>query len=70
MKNVKAEAEPDKEWVLYDDSYLKHVKGNWKEIVENMSRVNAYPTILLYEKLAAADDYNGDSFKIDEKDLD
>ena len=62
MKDVKAEAVPDKEWVLYDDTYLKPIKGNWTEIVGNMSETGAYPTVLLYDRLEPADEHNGESF--------
>ena len=64
MKDVKAEAKPEKEWVLYDDNYLRNIPGNWTEIVGNMSRLRAYPTVLIYERLEAIDEHNGESFNI------
>ena len=69
MKDVETEVLPTTEWVLYDDDLLKFVPGNWAEIVYVMSQTNAYPTVLLYEKLEVTDQYNGDSFKIDDIDL-
>ena len=60
MKDVKVEANGKEEWTLYDDKYLKSMKDNWAEIVRDMSRVNAYPTVLIYESLAVADDHKGD----------
>ena len=69
MKQVKAEVKPDKEWVLYDDRFLSHILGNWSEVVENLSAIGGYPTVLLYERLDAADIHDGSSFEINQQDL-
>ena len=70
MKDVKAEASFAQEWVLYDDAFLKHIEGNWAEVVENLTRVEGYPTVVIYEKLEKIDEYKGESFKIKPDDLD
>ena len=69
LKSVKEEANPENEWVLYDDNYLKPIWGNWAEIVRNMSEVGAYPTVLFYERLEPAEDHSGESFNINVKDV-
>ena len=61
MKFVSSEAKADKEWVCYDDDFLKTMEGNWMEIVGDPSRHGAYPTVLLYERLGTTDKHDFDS---------
>ena len=61
MKFVSSEAKDDKEWVCYDDDFLKTMQGNWMEIVGELSRHGAYPTVLFYERLLTTDKHVFDS---------
>ena len=71
MKFVSSEAKDDKEWVCYDDDFLKTMQGNWMEIVGDLSRHGAYPTVLLYERLLTTDKHDFDStFPIQKDHLD
>ena len=51
------EAKPESEWVQYNDDYLKHMRENWKGIINDCVEIQAYPTVLLYEKLGENDGY-------------
>ena len=70
MEDIQTEATFDSEWVFYNDDWLRNIGGNWTEVVESMSAIGAYPTVLLYEKLETTDKYDSNSFKISEQDLD
>ena len=43
--------EDGREWVMYNDEYLKRMAGGWKSLVNDCVEIQAYPTVLLYERV-------------------
>ena len=54
---------------MYNDEYLKHMKGGWKSLVNDCVEIQAYPTVLFYELVDKELIVNLE-FKIEESDID
>ena len=39
---------------MYNDEYLKQIKGGWQTLVSECVEIQAYPTVLFYEKVDQA----------------
>ena len=49
---------------------MQNVNGNWPEVVCNTVRNGGYPVVLMYQRLESNNDNSGDSFRIDDQELD